>query len=175
MLLQLCLSLVCKAQNELELTNPKSDSLAIVSRAKADMVLNKFDTIKGMKLLYSLKDKDYYVVIKDDCNYKEFYVLVDSSDRVIEMRILKSKKEDRKLFSQAFELSKYHSNFITRMPNATYVRGEPSYFTIKDQMGKRYGEYSLSSLTLPNPIDGDLYGYLFRRIIEQSTKKIKAP
>lgn len=166
-ILMLCFSLVCKAQSDD--WNKISDSLAMVSRAKADTVFNKFGTIQGIKLLYSLRNRDYYLIIKEGDNYKEYYVAMDSSNNVIVMRNLKNKKKERKLLSQAFELSKYRLDFVTKMPNATYVRGEPSYFTIKDEKGKRYGEYSLSSLTLPNPIDGELYGYLLRRTIEQST------
>ncbi len=43
-----------------------SDSLAMLSRAKADKVLIYFDTLKSPKLLYSVLDKNYYVLIKDE-------------------------------------------------------------------------------------------------------------
>lgn len=71
----LCFSLVCQAQEDWE---RKSDSTAMVSRAKADAVLQHFDTIQVPKLLYSLDNKDFYLIIKDTLCYKEYYVTLDS-------------------------------------------------------------------------------------------------
>lgn len=50
-----CIACFCYAQPEI------SDSLAFESRAKADVVLSKFDTISGKKIVYSLLNKDYYI------------------------------------------------------------------------------------------------------------------
>lgn len=164
-------SCACKAQRDK--WSKMSNSLAIISRVKADTVLSKIGVIHGTKLLYSLRDRDYYLIIKVDNCYREYYISTDSLGNLTEMRTLKSRNKDRKLMSQAFELNKYHSGFITKMANATYLRGEPSYFTVKDETGKRYGEYSLFSLTLPSPIDGGLYAYLLRRTIEESAKQAR--
>lgn len=166
-------SFFCRAQSESELVEI-SDSLAMSSRSMADQVLSHFDTSRGVKLLYSLRNTDYYIVIREENKYKEYYVAVDSLGHIKEVRTLRSKKKDRKVLTKAFDLDKYHRELISRMPNATYVRGEPSYFVVKDESGKRYGEYSLSSLTLPNPIDGKVYGYLIRRLAEESAKHKKA-
>src|SRR5690606_21402352 len=160
-------SVACQGQGGKE----GPDSLALASRAKADKVLDQFDSLSGSKILYSLKDQNYYVIIQKGNKYREYYVSLDSLGRTEEIQSLKSRKEDRKLLSQAFELDKYRSEFITRMPDATYVRGVPSYFVIKGQDGKRYGEYSLSSLTLPPPIEGGLYAYLTRRLSEEMYSK----
>jgi hypothetical protein len=170
--LMLCFFYACKAQTGLELIKT-SDSLAVMSRAKADTVLRHFDKMSGAKLLYSLRNSDYYIITKEQCCYKEYFVTMDSSYDV-KIRNLKSRKQGNKFLSKSFELDKYHKDIITRIPDATYVRGEPSYFVVKDEIGKRYGEFSLSSLTLPVPIDGKLYGYLLRRLSEEAAKQNKS-
>ncbi|MDM1362568.1 hypothetical protein [Myroides marinus] len=78
-ILILCFSFVCKAQNERETV---SDTMAMVSRNKADAILKHFDTIESPKILYSLEDKYYYLIIKDTPCYKEYYVALDSLSRI---------------------------------------------------------------------------------------------
>lgn len=168
--LVLCFSFSCKAQSNWEKV---SDSLAMVSRVKADEVLMYFDTLKSPKLLYSVLDKDYYVLVKDEeKKYKEYYITTDSLGKITEVRFLERTKRKNKELSRLnpFELQKYRSGFITNMPDAEYVRGYSSYFVVKDESGERYGEFCLSSFTLPMPIDGKLYGYLVRRLSEQIEK-----
>jgi hypothetical protein len=166
-----------------------SDSLALESRAKADIVLSKFDTISGEKILYSLQDRDYYLIFKQDSCYKEYVVKVDSVCNILsikevekdkEKEELKAKRflsrgsrkqlkrllEERQIVKDAFDTSQYSSEFRTSMPNATYVAGVPSYFVMKDENDKRYGEYSLSSITIPCPINPDLWAYLLRTLSE---------
>lgn len=166
-----------------------SDSLALESRAKADIVLSKFDTISGEKILYSLQDRDYYLIFKQDSCFKEYVVKVDGVCNILsikevekdkEIELLKSKKflsrgsrkhlkrllEERQMVKDAFDTSQYSPEFRTFMPNATYVAGVPSYFVMKDENDKRYGEYSLSSITTPCPINPDLWAYLIRTLSE---------
>ena len=149
------------------------DSLSMVSRVKADEVLLYFDTLKSPKLLYSVLDTYYYVIVRDEKEYIEYYLMTDSVSKITEVRLLTRTKRDNKDLSQIkpFELQKYHSGFITEMPDAVYIRGYSSYFVIKDEKGKRYGEFSLAELTIPIPIDGNLHGYLFRRLHEQRSGK----
>lgn len=183
-ILILCFSLVCKAQNERETV---SDTMAMVSRAKADTVLKYFDTIEAPKILYSLEDKYYYLIIKDTPCYKEYYVALDSLSRIskilpikVEEKNRKQRKQQeqyRKLLSEAepiFDLSKYHTNLITRIPDAKMVAGKPSYFVVKDIDGKRYGEYSLSSVTAPLPINTNLWAYLVRKLSDEVARDNKA-
>ena len=172
-----CFSLVCKAQEDKENI---VDSLALVSRAKADVVLKNFDTIQAPKILYSLDDKFYYMIIKDTPCDKEYYVVLDRLGEIEKMRLVKAEtknrkqrkqqKQYRKFLSEAqpiFDLSKYHKEFITTVPDAKMVVGKPSYFVVKDIDGKRYGEYSLSSLTAPLPINIYLWAYLFRKLLDE--------
>lgn len=167
-----------------------SDSLALESRAKADIVLSKFDTISGKKILYTLLDKDYYIIIQADKHYKEYVVSIDSICNVVRIKeintdkeigklqakkflsknkrkLLRRLEEDIQTVREAFNTSQYSTELITSVPNATYVVGVPSYFVVKDADGRRYGEYSLSSITAPCPINPNLWAYLVRRLSEQ--------
>jgi hypothetical protein len=152
----------CQAQQK----EDTIDTLALVSRGKADKVLTQFDSLDGARILYSLKDEHYYVIIQNKNKFQEYYVYLDSGGRLGEIQLIESRRENKKTLSKAFESHKYHSYFKTDMPEATYVRGVPSYFVMKGNDGKRYGEYCLSSLTLPPPIEGEIYAYLITRLSE---------
>lgn len=166
-----------------------SDSLALEIRVKADIVLSKFDTISGKKILYSLLDRDYYIIFQQDNYYKEYVVTIDSicniltikevgNDKEIEKlqakkflpkskrKFLKQLKENSQTISNAFNTNQYCTELITSLPNATYVAGVSSYFVMKDENNKRYGEYSLPSITAPCPINPILWVYLIRKLSE---------
>ena len=174
------LLLVCKAQEDRENI---ADSMTIVSRTKADKVLLQFNTIAAPKLLYSLDNKVFYVIIKSNPSYQEYYVTLDSLGRIDKMRLIKveiktkkqrkQQEQYRQLLSEAepiFDLNKYHTNFITKMPNAKYTSGRYSYFVVKDIDGKRYGEYRLSAVTSPSPINTNLWLYIIRRLSDEISK-----
>ncbi len=186
----LCFSLVitcfCHAQYA---ENIISDSLVLRSRAKADVVLSKFDTISGKKMLYALSNKNYYVIIQSNASYKEYVISIDStcnvlsikeidnSSKINDLRIrkclsknqqkyLKRLETDRQMLNKSFNTNQYSTEPITTIPNATYIAGVPSYFVIKDEDNNRYGEYSLSSITTPCPINPNLWAYLIRELLE---------
>lgn len=164
----------CKAQTIWE---KKTDSLALISRNKADKVLEHFAQLNSPKLLYSIEDKYYYLII-GDIPYKEYYIELDDIGNINRIRFLKAtenknrkqKKQQKqyyKLLSKAepiFDLNRYHTNFITKISEAKYLNGKDTYFVIKDINGKRYGEYRLSAITLPLPINSNLWAYLIRRL-----------
>lgn len=176
-ILTLCFSLVCKAQKDWKKV---SDSIAMINRAKADLVLKQFDTIHAPKLLYSIEDRYFYVIIKDTPCYKEYYAALDSLGNLRNVHRVKSEiqtrkqkkqqKQYRELIQKAepiFDLSKYRQDLITLIPDAKVLSGRPSYFVIKDTNKKRYGEYSLPSLTAPLPINTSLWVYLVRRLSDE--------
>ena len=124
-----------------------------------------------------------------DNYYKEYVVTIDSicnilvikevgNDKEIEKlkakkflpknkrKLLKQLKENREIISDAFNANQYCTELITSLPNATYIAGVPSYFVMKDENNKRYGEYSLSSITTPCPINPNLWAYLIRKLSE---------
>lgn len=176
----------CFAQNDWKRI---SDSLSLESRAKADIVLSMFDTLYGKKILYSLQDRYYYIVFQLQNSYKECVIEIDSICNVVNIeeldsnkkikdlktkrgyskngrKLLKQLEEDRQTIRDAFDISQYSTEFITSMPNATFIAGVPSYFVMKDENDKRYGEYSLSSMTFPCPINPILWIYLNRKLMK---------
>jgi len=178
-------SLACKAQSDWEKV---SDSSAMISRAKADKILSYFDTLRMPKLLYSLEDRYYYLIVKDTPCYKEYYIETDSLGEVAQSHFLNEKKilgkkqkrqaeQYQKLLCEGnpFNLSQYHIDYITRKPEAKYISGKPTYFVVKDIEGKRYGEYRLSAITMPSLIDKNLWSYLLRRLSEEIANNNKAP
>lgn len=176
----LFISCICPAQDEWERI---SDSLTYESRGKADVVLAKIRSNGKMMLLYSLQDKYYYVIIKQQNWYSEFYIIMNDissaldiiqHDHTIINEQQSKKRQDKKKLKQtqweywviqrAFNLDQYSTTCTTRIPNATYIAGVPSYFVIKDENNKRYGEYSLSSITIPCPIHPELWVFLQRKM-----------
>lgn len=176
----LFISCICPAQDEWERI---SDSLTYESRGKADVVLAKIRSNGKMVLLYSLQDKYYYVIIKQQNWYSEFYIIMNDissaldiiqHDHTIINEQQSKKRQDKKILKQtqweywviqrAFNLDQYSTTCTTRIPNATYIAGVPSYFVIKDENNKRYGEYSLSSITIPCPIHPELWVFLQRKM-----------
>lgn len=116
--------------------------MAMVSRTKAERVLQHFDTIVAPKILYSLGNS-FYVIIKDTLCYKEYYVALDSLGGIDKIHLVKAETKTRKqrrqeeqyreLLAKAepiFDLSKYHTDYITSMPDAKMVSGKPSYFVV---------------------------------------------
>lgn len=159
------------------------------SRAKADIVLSGFGTIPGRKMVYSLKNEHYYIVIHSDSACNEYVVSIDSACHVVGMKKIdhdsiidqlkrkrhisrKQRKElkraetDRQMLKEAFDLTRYAAEPITDLPDATCMAGVPSYFVIKDEYDNRYGEYCLPSITAPCPINPDLWVYLIRELME---------
>lgn len=165
------------------------DSLAMESRKKADYVLSQIDSSANKAILYSLEDRDYYVIIQRDNGFQEWAVSTDGFYSILDERVIDKEKEiaflkakkrlsskekkqlsrlesDREALNNAFDTSMYCSGLRTTIPDVTHVMGPPSYFVMKDQDGNRYGEYYLSFFIAPCPINPGLYAYLIRSIIE---------
>jgi hypothetical protein len=167
---------ICTAQEN------KKDSLAMTSREKADKVLSLFDTITAQKLLYSIEDTEYYLIINYKSYVKEYYIVSNESEyivyRVKKALIKKRRKQEtewKKMFTAAnpFDLSKYHTDYITQLPkDSEYLTfGRLTYFVIKDIDGKRYGEFHLFMPTSPLLIDPNLWAYIIMKL--SATKKQK--
>src|SRR6187401_1571775 len=124
-------SLPCKAQSNWKNV---SDSSAIISRTKADKILSYFDTLIAPKLLYSLEDRYYYLIVKDTPCYKEYYIETDSlgeapkfyflnENKIFDKKQKKQAEQYQKLLCKGnpFNLSQYHIEYVTRMPEASYI------------------------------------------------------
>ena len=89
-ILLLCISEFCYSQNL-----QYADSM---SRAKADIVLSHFDSIHVSKLLYSIDDKYFYILLNDDLCCKEYIVIADSLGSIVKMEgPNKLSRHDKKL------------------------------------------------------------------------------
>lgn len=165
LLLLLCCISVCVAQNEQD----------IQSRERADNLLSRFDSIQSSKILFSISNRHYYLAYKHKCGYKEYYLKVNENGQIKEQRQLKTTRSDRKLLDEAFDLTKYHRNFITRIDDPKANQGNSSYFVIKDKTGIRYGEYSLSVITAPIPINGEVYKHVVSKLITEVGREANKP
>jgi len=170
-LLIIVLSNSCKAQNKSSDTFEKvNDSISLSYREKADLILKQFDDIIFPKILYSLDNKDFYVIIKKDSCILEYYISINKNDKINKKRILKTENKDKEYLLKVFDFNNYHKEFITKSKDAKYVRGKLSYFVLMDAYNRRFGEYCLSSFTLPIPIDGKLFAYLIKHLSNEIVK-----
>ncbi len=183
-----CVMSVCFAQQN---SISALDSLGLISRAKADVVLAHFDSIHpySKKILYALNDSRYYVIVQDKDNYSEYYVstyILGGFHRIIQVnydaiiqnlqaqkylskkkrRILQGLKNDRQIIRNAFDLTQYPADFMTTTPTPSTVGGQSSYFVLKDENNNRCAEYYLRVSPLP-PVNSSLWYYLFRGVTIQ--------
>ena len=179
-------SCLCFAQSDWK---SQSDSMALQSRYKADIVLSHFNTLSGKKMLYSLQDREYIVIIQFGDDYKCFVLSMNNDCSISQIKevntnlecevLLKQKfpprkkrkclkqfQEERQAIRDAFILDDKPIFSCITFPEAVYVAGVPSYFVIKDEHNIRYCEYCFSSLTAPCPISPNLYVYLLRTLSE---------
>ena len=178
------ISYLCFAQGDWK---SQSDSMALQSRYKADSVLSYFDTLSGKKMLYSLQDRDYFIIVQNENQYKSYILSINNNysiirvkevdnnleyERLLEQKFLSWKKrkrlkqmqEERQAIRDAFKLDDNPKPYIISFPQADYVAGVPSYFVIKDERNIRYCEYCFASLTAPCPINPVLYAYIIRTL-----------
>lgn len=154
----------CNVQNKMKDLDEKSRSffLAMQSREKADKVLRLFDTIHAPKLLYSIEDKHYLVIIKIDQSFSEYYVKMTSNSNISDVRLLDNIEGKSELLIRAFDFEKYSSELIFDNRGIISVK---KYFVIKDENGNRYGECSVLSLPFVH-IDDELDMYCIKRLAE---------
>ncbi len=179
--LLLCFSTFCKGQlKEKNVT----DSILLASRAKADKVLKYFDDLKTSKILYSLDDRYFYLIFNDTPFYKEYYVALDRLGNVEKIRNLTTEKktyteqrknaENLKLIADAepiFDLSRYNTlDSMSSIPNIKHSSGRYSYFVIQNKDGKIFGEYRLSAITSPFPINENLWMFFVQKLSEEISK-----
>lgn len=142
-----------------------------VSRAKADIVLSYFDSIQGSKLLYSIEDKYFYVLLNEYSFLKECVVTMDSLGNINNMKKpIKLTRQDEKFLKKSapFDLSKYNIGYITESSNAVdFTFGRLAYFVVKDDKGNRFGEFRSFMPTETVPIDLKLWAYIIRKLSEQ--------
>ena len=140
----------------------RSFTLAMKSREKAEKVLRLFDTIHAPKLLYSIDDKHYLVIIKNDGSFSEYYVKMTSKNNISDSLLLDNIEGKSGLLKRAFDLENYSSELI--FDNRGIISAK-KYFVVIDKNGKRYGECSVLSLPFVH-IDDELNMYCAKRLAE---------
>ncbi len=182
---KICLTIVllvsisyCNAQCENLYGTGSMESL-LSSREKADRLLELFRE-NVPKVLYFLEDCYYYLIIKASPRNKEYYIALDSLGEIRVLYVLaertKTAKQKRyeKLLLEAgpiFEPTYYKK--VSQSLETRTALGRSSYFVMKDANGKRFGEYCLSALTIPLPINQALWIYLINRLSEEISKDTK--
>lgn len=161
--LSLLFSKCCYSQN-LQCANS-------VSRAKADIVLSYFDSIQSFKLLYSIEDRYFYVLLNENSFLKEYVITMDSLDNISNVeKLIKLTRRDKKLLKKLapFDLSKYSTDNITKSSNAVnFTFGRLSYFVVMDDKGNRFGEFRSYMPNDTMPINLKLWAYIIRKLSEQ--------
>ena len=159
-ILLLCISEFCYSQNL-----QYADSM---SRAKADIVLSHFDSIHVSKLLYSIDDKYFYILLNVDLCCKEYIVIADSLGSIVKMEgPNKLSRHDKKLLKNLapFDLTKYNTNYITESSNVMdFTFGQLAYFVIKCNDGTRWGEFHSFMPIQTATIDLKLWAYINRKL-----------
>ena len=149
------------------------------SREKADRLLELFRE-NVPKVLYSLEDCYYYLIIKAFPRNKEYYIALDSLGEIRVLYVLaertktaKQKKYEKLLLEAGpiFEPAYYKK--VSQSLETRTALGRSSYFVMKDANGKRFGEYCLSALTIALPINQALWIYLINRLSEEISKDTK--
>ena len=142
-----------------------------VSRARADILLSYFGNVQASKLLFSIEDKDFYVLLNEGSFLKEYVIIMDSLGNIINMKEPKKMtRQDKKLLKKLapFDLAKYDIGYITESSNAMdFTFGRLVYFVVKDNSGKRHGEFRSFMPAKTAPIDLKLWAYIIRKLSEQ--------
>ena len=154
----------CHAQKEMKELDEKSKSfsLAMQSREKADKVLRLFDTILAPKLLYSIDDIHYLVIIKIDQSFSEYYIKMTSNSNISDVRLLHNIERESEFLIRAFDFEKYSTELL--FDNRGIISAK-KYIVMIDENGNRYGECSVLSLPFVH-IDEELNMYCAKRLAE---------
>ena len=145
------------------------DKTFLNSRNSADSILRHFSEIKGPKMLYSINDIYYYVIIKSGIDdFQEYYVKKDSSNVLINkvsnvFLEKKVKRKTKKYYSDVKnEIIKTFTlgsslDFTSSISNArfNFCDSKTIYYVLKDENGNNHDEIKLSledSLKIFNPI-----------------------
>ena len=185
---KICLTIVllvsisyCNAQCENQYGTGSMGAMEslLSSREKADRLLELFRE-NVPKVLYSLEDCYYYLIIKAFPRNKEYYIALDSLGEIRVLYVLaertktaKQKKYEKLLLEAGpiFEPAYYKK--VSQSLETRTALGRSSYFVMKDANGKRFGEYCLSALTIALPINQALWIYLINRLSEEIYKDTK--
>ena len=174
----------CKAQVS---NDAYSDSLCSSYRANAEQVISHCIKMDCDILLYTTGNQ-YYIITYSHDTYQEYYVAVDSLNRIINfydnshdetIKRLETKNNlslkkrkylsrllyDKKIILETFDTIQHSKSLISSEPitSIPFCEISPSYFVIKERNNVIVEYFSESNL-LPYPINLDLSTYLLREL-----------
>lgn len=127
------------------------------------IVSNYFqDTLKNNYLVYYAPRNFVLFFVKDGNAYKEYSLRLNPSNLEVECVDILAKES---IVSNLFEYKQYEKNTIT-FESPFYEDGYKNafgrmvYFSAKNEVGKRVGEFYLSLFVDPVPIDIAVYEYI---------------
>jgi len=146
---------------------------ALKSRQRADSVVNTLLNKEAAScpiIVFSAADKFFIVEVKKNDGFYEYYFERESRGRrrAINKTIfsisdkLKKKMFDTTIYRKGYIT--YESDFFKSPPKV--ASGGITYFVLKDENGKRFGEARLSEFVYPNPIDPHIYLYFVQKLDE---------
>lgn len=149
-----------------------------ISRKKANIILESTDLKNKLDdpyMFFSIKNKFYYIVVKKENSFNEFFIVLDSLNHISDFKssIVKNPKE---ILEGSFNKNQFYDGFIDL--NSSFYKngydisdGNPTYFFFKDEDDKIYGELVLTTIIQPIPINNELYYYMMTKalsIVEQN-------
>ena len=144
---------------------------------KANLVVTKVFKLssKSNYLLFSIGDRWYYIAVKKNGSFHQYYMDIDSvASNRFPIRLPYS-KTDKSILERAFNENLYHSGYINY--NSDFYKsgkyqaeGNFTYIYLFKR-GVKYGEARLSIFIEPNPIDKAINDYLRKTILIAISKQ----
>lgn len=151
-------------------SNAQINSSDLKSREIANDVINHIfskELDNKNYVIYSNSDKLFFVVVENQDNYKEYFISNEVNPVKMEVRTI---NKPNSLYLKMFNKSNYKTDYVTfksEMYNKGYEAtfGNLVYFAYHNLDGKTYGEFRLSIITKPSPIDKDINEHLALKVI----------
>lgn len=145
-----------------------------VYRQEAQRVLNSFfkDNIgKNNIVLFSIGLRNHLIIVEDCNKYKE-YVVMSLDKNKMKKKLKKKISKSDKLLGSLFKKENYNTDYTNISStlfgdgyNITIDTHNDFYFVLVDKKQQYFGETLLPIGIIPNPINKDIYDYLFKSLI----------
>lgn len=150
----------CSSQKQLQKMSSRENLSKILS--------NGFSHTKERLLVYSVDDKWYLIIENSTSVYKAYYLKIEK-EGVLKREIDNIEKPNLML-DNAFNLSNYKYGYIDfssdEYKNYKLAQGNKTYFCLFEK-GNYYGEFNLSVIVDPIPIEKGLNEYLIKKIFKE--------
>lgn len=152
----------------------QTQSARNISREYLQKILkNEFSNRVNNKLLvYAVADKWYLIIDDKGSYYEEFYIKYDQDNTFLK-KIGKVNKPNL-ILDTAFDISNYKYDYIDfaseEYKDYKFAQGNKTYFCIINEK-KYYGEFNLSVIVDPIPIDKNLNKYLMTKLFKEISNK----